>query len=205
MDNPWKQIRLDDYENHMKLASVMQLQAMNEMMRDQFRRYAVRTVMILGVAGGNGLEHISPGAFDKVYGVDVNPLYLDQCVRRYPDIKHIFQPIEADLSDTSARLPCAGLVIANLFIEYTGYEAFRQIVHKVNAGYISCVIQSNPDTDFVSGSPYQHVFDHLKDIHHQISPGGLSDSMRTIGCKLIFEDEKPLPNNKRLIRLDYKR
>ena len=34
--NPWEEISLSDYENHMKLDSVMQLQAMNEMMKDQF-------------------------------------------------------------------------------------------------------------------------------------------------------------------------
>ena len=29
MKNPWEEISLSDYENHMKLDSVMQLQAMN--------------------------------------------------------------------------------------------------------------------------------------------------------------------------------
>lgn len=29
MKNPWEEISLTDYENHMKLDSVMQLQAMN--------------------------------------------------------------------------------------------------------------------------------------------------------------------------------
>ncbi len=33
MENPWKEISLADYENHMKLDSVMQLQVMNEMMK----------------------------------------------------------------------------------------------------------------------------------------------------------------------------
>ena len=36
MNNPWEDIRLDDYENHMKLDSVMQLQTMNKMMKEQF-------------------------------------------------------------------------------------------------------------------------------------------------------------------------
>ena len=31
MKNPWKEIPLTDYESHMKLDSVMQLQAMNKM------------------------------------------------------------------------------------------------------------------------------------------------------------------------------
>ena len=55
MSNPWEEIRLDDYENHMRLDSVRQLQAMNTIMKEQFEAYPVETVMVLGVAGGNGL------------------------------------------------------------------------------------------------------------------------------------------------------
>lgn len=55
MKNPWNDILLDDYENHMKLDSVKQLQAMNEMMKTQFEDYPASRVMILGIAGGNGL------------------------------------------------------------------------------------------------------------------------------------------------------
>lgn len=56
MHNPWEEISLSDYENHMKLDSVMQLQAMNERMKEQFDTYPVSSVMILGIAGGNGLN-----------------------------------------------------------------------------------------------------------------------------------------------------
>ncbi len=65
MENPWKEISLADYENHMKLDSVMQLQVMNEMMKGQFYTYPVSSIMILGIAGGNGLEHIQKDRFDK--------------------------------------------------------------------------------------------------------------------------------------------
>ena len=58
MSNPWKDISLSDYENHMSLDSVMQLQSMNQTMKSQLEDYDVHTVMILGIAGGNGLEHI---------------------------------------------------------------------------------------------------------------------------------------------------
>jgi hypothetical protein len=58
MSNPWEEISLDDYENHMSLDSVKQLQTMNIIMENQFEAYPVSTAMVLGVAGGNGLEHI---------------------------------------------------------------------------------------------------------------------------------------------------
>ena len=45
--------------------------------------YPVSSVMILGVAGGNGLEHIQKTRFKKVYGIDVNQHYLNQTAERY--------------------------------------------------------------------------------------------------------------------------
>ena len=38
MNNPWEDIKLDDYEKHMSLDSVKQLQAMNAIMKEQFDR-----------------------------------------------------------------------------------------------------------------------------------------------------------------------
>ena len=76
MNNPWKEIDLADYENHMKLDTVMQLQTMNSMMKNQFGDYPVSTAMVLGIAGGNGLEHVSKDKFEAVYGVDINEDYL---------------------------------------------------------------------------------------------------------------------------------
>ncbi|MBO4473333.1 MAG: hypothetical protein J5750_00315 [Clostridiales bacterium] len=65
MSNPWEEINLDDYENHMSLESVNQIQNLNAMMKKQFEDHAVDTVMILGIAGGNGLEHIRPEKYKK--------------------------------------------------------------------------------------------------------------------------------------------
>lgn len=52
--NPWREIRLSDYESHMRLDSVQQLQTMNKMMRRQFSLCSADTVMILGVTGVMG-------------------------------------------------------------------------------------------------------------------------------------------------------
>ena len=70
--NPWEEISLSDYENHMSLDSVKQLQTMNEIMKAQFATYPVSTAMVLGVAGGNGLEYVSSKKYKKVYGIDIN-------------------------------------------------------------------------------------------------------------------------------------
>ena len=63
MSNPWEEISLDDYEKHMSLESVRQLQALDAIMNEQFAAYPVETAAVLGVAGGNGIEHIDTNKF----------------------------------------------------------------------------------------------------------------------------------------------
>lgn len=204
MRNPWEEIRLEDYENHMQLESVFQLQAMNAMMRAQFAACPAKTVMILGVAGGNGLEHLDPGAWERVYGVDINRDYLVVCGARYPGLGTVLETICADLT-VQPELPHAELLIANLLVEYIGYNHFRQVVSRVEPRYISCGIQINTDDSFVSDSPYLYVFDGLEAVHHQIEEAALQTCMETIGYRMCLRAEHPLPNGKKLVRLDFVR
>lgn len=205
MSNPWEEIELDDYEHHMSLESVYQLQILNEMMKEQFYSYDIRTVMVLGVAGGNGIEHICKEKFDKVYGVDINNKYLEECNRRYVELKDVFETICVDLLVENLRLPCAELMIANLLIEYIGYQCFQNVVKVVNPQYISCIIQINTDESFVSDSPYLHAFDDLDKVHHQMEEKQLICSMQEIGYKLKMTKERELPNGKKFVRIDFVR
>lgn len=205
MRNPWNAIKLDDYENHMSLGTVKQLQTMSEIMCSQFYSYPVKEVMVLGIAGGNGLIHIDPEKIRTVYGVDINALYLKECVRRYPNLNKTFIPIQADLLDSELSLPNSDIIIANLLIEYIGYENFQRAVQKVNPLYVSCALQVNSDSGFVSDSPYVHVFDGLETIHHQVTGCGLTQKMAQIGYSQLLQDEALLPNGKKLVRLDYKK
>lgn len=206
MGNPWEEISLEDYENHMCLDSVKQLQAMNSIMKNQFDTYTVDTAMVLGVAGGNGLEHVSREKFRTVYGVDINEEYLRTVSKRYSDISDILKCLRIDLINEANRLPHAQFLIANLLIEYVGYEAFQNVVRMVAPEYVSCVIQINTDEkEWVSDSPYIHAFDRLDEVHHQMEEESLSTSMMELGYKSIVQTETPLPNGKALLRIDYKK
>ncbi len=205
MSNPWEEISLDDYENHMKLDSVRQLQAMNAIMKEQLEAFPADTAMILGVAGGNGLEHIRPEKYRKVYGVDINGEYLRAVSERYAGLSGVLECLQLDLVNEAGRLPHAQLVIANLLIEYIGYPAFQQAITQIGPEYVSCVIQINTDEQsWVSDSPYLHAFDGLDDIHHQMEEAALTAAMAETGYSLILRNSEPLPNGKALLRLDYK-
>ena len=205
MKNPWEEIPLADYENHMKLDSVMQLQAMNEMMKGQLDSYPVSGVMILGVAGGNGLEHISKDKFKKVYGVDVNSAYLQEVVHRYPDLDGLLECLCINLIDEADQLPKTDMVIANLLIEYIGYECFQHAIQHICPQYVSCIIQINMEDNWVSDSPYLHVFDELEQVHHQMDERTLEQTMVETGYHTIKILEHMLPNGKKLVQIDFER
>lgn len=206
MSHPWKEISLNDYEQHMRLASVGQLQALNTMMKSQLEAYPARTAMILGIAGGNGLEHVQTGQYDTVYGVDINEVYLKAAAERHPRLWGILQCLCLDLAREADRLPRADLVIADLLIEYIGFGAFRDVIRYAAPSWVSCIIQINTDeTGWVSDSPYLHVFDRLNEVHHPMEANRLTAVMKEAGFGEIFREPFPLPNHKQLLRLDYRK
>ena len=205
MKNPWENISLADYENHMKLDSVMQLQAVNEMMEGQFDAYPISNMMILGIAGGNGLEHVSKEKFGKVYGVDVNSDYLREVTHRYSNLDGILECLCINLINETNKLPKSDMVIANLLIEYIGYECFQKTIQQVNPKYVSSIIQINIADNWISDSPYLHVFDGLEQVHHQMEEHTLEKRMLEIGYHTIKNLEYILPNGKKLVQLDFEK
>lgn len=205
MGNPWKDIRLSDYESHMSLEGVGQLQELSLIMKGQFNEFAASSAMVLGVAGGNGLEHVDAKKYQRIYGVDVNPNYLEAARERHKDLENLLELLCLDVTTEVEQLPQADLLIADLFVEYVGYEVFQNAVNKVTPAYVSCVIQINEAEGFVSESPYLHAFDRLQEVHHQMEREKLTESLMAIGYGLINVREHPLPNGKKLVRLDYSR
>ena len=204
MRNPWEEISLSDYEQHMSLDSVRQLQAMNQIMKRQFDDYNVESAMVLGVAGGNGLEHVNPEKYRIVYGVDINENYLRAVNERFACLGKTLQCLHLNILEEAEHLPHADLVIANLLIEYIGYDAFAKAINIIKPKYVSCVIQINTDDNqWVSDSPYLHAFDKLDDIHHQMSENELVSALSGIEYKKILQIADLLPNGKKLVRIDF--
>lgn len=205
MRNPWEEIALPDYENHMRLDSVRQLQALNRLMQAQLAAYPAESVMILGIAGGNGLEHVGT-AQKTVYAVDINEAYLRAAAERHPKMSGRLHCLRLDLITDAEKLPQTELLIADLLIEYIGYGAFQRAVQQTAPESVSCVIQINADAgEWVSDSPYLHAFDGLDAVHHQIAEQPLNEVMREIGYTGVLRDAEPLPNGKSLLRLDFQR
>lgn len=84
------------------------------------------------------------------------------------------------------KLPQADLLIANLLIEYIGYECFQDVVKVTSPQYVSCIIQINEDSGFVSDSPYLHAFDGLESVHHQMAEQELKNSMDATDLTILY-------------------
>ena len=187
----------------MAMDSVEQLQAMNQMMKGQLNQYDVQSAMILGIAGGNGLEHVDTEKLNKVYGVDINQEYLTITKKRYENLSDTLDCLCIDLASEAEKLPQVDMLIANLLIEYIGYECFKKVVTVTKPVYVSCIIQVNVDDSFVSESPYLHAFDGLVPVHHQMAEQELQNSMNEIDYHLIQVLEHQLPSGKKFVQFDF--
>lgn len=206
--NPWTDVSLCDYENHMKQANVMQLQTLDAIMKEQFKAYEPKSVTILGVAGGNGLGNLlAIPSIRLIIGVDINADYLDASYNRYPALHGRYFTLLADIRDSKCYLPHADMVVANLFIEYVGAVAFAGAISRINPAVVSCVIQvDTPDeVTFVSDSPYTEKLEILESVHTTVDKDLLEKEMVKRGYTLTLNVSHALPNGKRFLRLDFTR
>ncbi|WP_141502952.1 class I SAM-dependent methyltransferase [Paenibacillus luteus] len=207
MYNPWQEIKLDIYENHMKSEAVFQLQTLNQITKEQCENYGHEIVGILGVAGGNGLEGIDLHTTKKIYGFDINKDYLDVCQTRYSYMGSTLELVQCDISDNSFTLPKTDLLIANLIIEYVGDASFVSFINqnRNHVGVVSCTIQNNQADGFVSQSDYISAFDPLLTISHNIDAKKIIKQFSNEKFRCLKTKEYILPNGKKFIRLDFKK
>lgn len=204
-DHTWEGIDLAIYDQHMSDAAVGHLQLLHQITREQLTSYPARSIGILGVAGGNGLDLIDPATTDAVFGYDINSQYLQACADRLKTILgHRLHLIQTSI-DRALDIAPAGLLIANLIIEYVGIEEFAAFaVANIHAiGTLSCVTQLNEATGFVSPTQYATAFDGLGAISSDIDPLALAAALEEMGFVHSSTRTYPLQNGKTLVRQDF--
>lgn len=187
-------------------ARVGQLQQLHDITAEQLAAYPCRTVGVLGIAGGNGLDLIDSQTTDAVFGYDVNADYLAVCEARYrDDLGDRLHLIETSI-DRSLRIEPVDLLIANLIIEYVGLDEFVcfAAANADSIGVLSCVIQRNDAAGFVSSTDYTSSFDALASVSSDIDPETLKTAMSEAGAVAIGGSDYRLPNGKTLTRQDFR-
>jgi hypothetical protein len=140
--NPWLALPLEDYEGHMGPAGANQLGPLADLFGEALARLRPRSVAVLGIAGGNGLQHVDSTLTTRVVGIDVNPGYLAATKDRFPDLRGLELRC-ADLTRDLLDLEPVSLVHAALVFEHAGMDRCLDNALSLVAegGHLSVVLQ----------------------------------------------------------------
>jgi hypothetical protein len=119
MLSPWLAVPLADYEGHMSAPEVGQYSVLSTMFAGALAVCRPASVAVVGIAGGNGLEHIDSDVTRRVVGIDINAQYLDEVSQRFSALPGL----ELHCADMNGAMPAVepvDLVHAALIFEHAG-------------------------------------------------------------------------------------
>ncbi len=193
--NPWLAIPLEDYEGHMNSAGVAQLGVLSELFGEALESCCPRSVAVLGVAGGNGLERIDCSVIRRVVGVDINPEYLRAVDERFSG-KLNLELHRLDLSREATQLEPVDLVHVALLFEHAGLGCcLKQAMSLVApGGSLSVVLQLPGDSAANVGPSAFPSVQSLASHFSLVDP--LDLQRRIVDFKMVGEMRRELPGGK---------
>jgi hypothetical protein len=200
MDNAWNTIPLEDYELHMQHETVGQLQLLSNLTKKYLEKLNPETAMFLGIAGGNGLEHINNNVTNQVFGIDINQNYLDETKKRFKDKIPNLQLANIDISTkTTEKIATANLIWAALIFEYVAADkCFEFINNNIQKnGFLVATIQENNGVSSISQTGIETIKS-AGQIFRLISDSDLVSVADKFGFNKIDFEENVLPNGKSL-------
>lgn len=197
--NPWLEVPLADYEGHMRSPDVDQLGPLSRLFADALRRHRPESVAVLGVAGGNGLEHVDPAVTRRIVGLDINPGYLDAARGRFGSLPGL-ELHRVDLSGPMPAVAAVALVHAALVFEHAGLEACldHALALRAPAGVLSVVLQLPSDTTAAVGPSGFTSIEALSSRFQLIDPAALERRLRRHGLHRRHQAQLPLVSGKAL-------
>jgi len=136
--------------------TVNQLGPLADLFGEALARLRPRSLAVLGVAGGNGLEHVDGSTTDRVVGIDVNPGYLAATRQRFRDLRGL-ELVCTDLACEAIQIEPVALVHAALVFEHagTGRCLDNAVSLVAPGGHLSVVLQiPTEDREAVTRSSY---------------------------------------------------
>lgn len=206
MGNRWLGIPLADYEGHMALPQVAQAQLLGDVFAGLLGRNAPRSVAVLGCAGGNGFERITPAVTTRVVGIDVNPAYIAAARARFAERLPGLELYVADIQVAEHNCAPVELAFAGLLFEYVDVGlALRRIrALLIPGGILGTVVQLPCAARAVTPSPYTSL-QTLEPVMHLIAPAELAAMAAAEGYQLIDARESATAAGKRFAVQTFRR
>ncbi len=197
MSNPWLAVPLSDYERHMSSARVAQLGVLSDLFPEVVGRRRPDQIAILGIAGGNGLDHIDRSHTNRVVGIDLNPIYLEAVRQRYSSLRGL-DLLCADLTEQVIDLKPVQLVHAALIFEHAGTGRCLENALSMTApgGNLSVVLQ------LPAGSGAQEIASRftsirgLKSHFSLVGPACFRQALEERGFQMTEQTTRALPGGK---------
>lgn len=203
-DNPWTEIPLSDYEAHMSHPSVGQLNLLSVLTQKYLAHYQPEACLFMGVAGGNGLEHVDSRLTKKVIATDINPAYLSTCFRRYWQQVPGLVVQAVDLAQQTGTVERVNLLWAALIVEYIGIDnclAFSKN-NLWPGGHLIVTIQINNAAQSVSPTGIESI-KKAGTIFSPVNEQLLTARATAAGFSLTHDEKNLLPNGKSFLTLDF--
>ncbi|GGC10432.1 class I SAM-dependent methyltransferase [Dyadobacter sediminis] len=205
-ENPWSNIPLKDYEAHMAHPLVGQSEMLSRLMESALIKYKPVSLAILGIAGGNGLEHVHTTQTTHVYGVDISQVYLNECQNRYSSQIENLILIKHDLNSREVLPFKVNLILAGLIFEYIELENGLNQVDSClyQSGSLIVTLQKNNGVTSVSNSGINSI-KQVAGIFNLVDEGTFEKNILALGYIKTERSESFLPNGKSFVSLEFKK
>ena len=189
----------------MALPSVGQAQLLDTALQRTVKEFKPRSLAVLGVAGGNGLESLDRATVRRVVALDFNPDYLALCTRRYAASFAEFEPVLHDLSQGPPLITPVECIFAGLVLEYLCVESFCAYLASlltVGGGFAALLQLPSPTLPEVSPSPFASLA-RLESAFSFVPKASLHDSLSAHGFSRISTDQYDLDSGKSFFYASY--
>jgi len=201
MHSPWLDIPLADYEGHMSLPTIAQAELLAAEFDSLLREYNPSSVAVIGCAGGNGFDRISPKTTSRVVGIDINSTYIAEASTRYASLIPNLELYVADIQQPGLSLEPVDLIYAALVFEYIELEAtFHTLKSICKPNGILAVVLQLPSQSVASVSPSPFAsLQALGPVMHLVPPATLHAQAAQAGFVLLSSRHLALPSHKEFL------
>jgi SAM-dependent methyltransferase len=200
MPSPWTLVPAADYEAHMGPDGADQLAPLSSILGKALGALKPARLLVLGVATGNGLEHVDPAVTRRVVGVDVNLQYVAIARQRHMRLGARLELYCGDVEKVTLDGGGFDMAWAALLLEHVdpARVARRIAAWLAPGGALVSVLQlPAPDGRKSEPSPFPGIRA-VAEAMRLVAPAELEGHLGAAGMTLRASFEVPVAHGRRL-------
>jgi hypothetical protein len=176
---------------------VAQAQTLSRLTKVYLRLLRPGKVIFVGIAGGNGLEHIDPADTTSVIGIDISQHYLKETFARFGRRIPGLRLLKLDIAKRQPTIVRADMIWAALVLEYTGVRSALDFAanNLRSGGSLVVTIQCNNGVTAVSPTGITTV-QSAAALYHAVEEEELLGAAAGMNLAVTHREESFLPNRK---------